>query len=98
MCSSVIVVNDFPVFLFSRLQIALENLLLADATECFKYQVLADHLKVDEALLVADSYCMILDRMILLRTVTCAPDSSTKRRDSKTYKHPDGYRKDFYRQ
>ncbi len=34
-----------------------ENILPADATERFKYQVLTDHLKVEEALLVADSYC-----------------------------------------
>ncbi len=38
---------------FSRLRMALENLLPADATERFKYQVLTDHLKVEEALLVA---------------------------------------------
>lgn len=42
---------------FSRLRMALENLLPADATERFKYQVLTDHLKVEEAMLIADSYC-----------------------------------------
>ncbi len=42
---------------FSRLRMALENILPADATERFKYQVLTDHLKVEEAMLVADSYC-----------------------------------------
>ncbi|KAL1258160.1 hypothetical protein QQF64_011404 [Cirrhinus molitorella] len=36
---------------FSRLRMALENLLPADATERFKYQILTDHLKVEEALL-----------------------------------------------
>lgn len=41
---------------FARLKIALENLLPADATELFKYQILTDHLKLEEACLVADSY------------------------------------------
>ncbi|XDV22967.1 hypothetical protein PO909_027706, partial [Leuciscus waleckii] len=42
---------------FSRLRIALENILPADATERFKYQILVDHLKFEESLLIADSYC-----------------------------------------
>ncbi|XP_042610577.1 uncharacterized protein LOC109111550 [Cyprinus carpio] len=42
---------------FSRLRMALENLLPADASERFKYQILTDHLELEEALLVADSYC-----------------------------------------
>ncbi|XP_052399676.1 uncharacterized protein LOC127946899 [Carassius gibelio] len=41
---------------FSRLRIALENILPEDATERFKFQILTDHLKLEEALLVADSY------------------------------------------
>ena len=41
---------------FPRLKIALENLLPADVTERFKYQILVDHLKFEEALLIADSY------------------------------------------
>ena len=41
---------------FARLKIALENLLPQDATERFKFQVLTDHLKFEEALLIADSY------------------------------------------
>lgn len=41
---------------FSRLRIALENILPADATERFKFQILVDHLKLEEALLIADSY------------------------------------------
>lgn len=41
---------------FSRLRIALENILPDEATEHFKYQILTDHLKLEEALLVADSY------------------------------------------
>ncbi|XP_053710099.1 uncharacterized protein LOC128752671 [Synchiropus splendidus] len=41
---------------FARLRIALENLLPVDATELFKYQVLVDHLKFDEAKLIADAY------------------------------------------
>ncbi len=42
---------------FSRLHIALENILPENATERFKYQILVDHLKLEEALLIADSYC-----------------------------------------
>ncbi|XP_076856690.1 uncharacterized protein LOC143510810 [Brachyhypopomus gauderio] len=41
---------------FARLKIALENLLPADGTELFKYQVLVDHLKLEEATLIADAY------------------------------------------
>ncbi|KAK9536063.1 hypothetical protein VZT92_005877 [Zoarces viviparus] len=41
---------------FARLKVALENLLPLDATERFKYQILVDHLKYGEALLIADSY------------------------------------------
>ncbi|RXN09555.1 guanine nucleotide-binding subunit alpha-12 isoform X2 [Labeo rohita] len=41
---------------FTRLKIALENLLPPDATELFRYQILMDHLRLDEACLVADSY------------------------------------------
>lgn len=33
-----------------------ENLLPADATELFKYQILVDYLKLDVASLIADSY------------------------------------------
>ena len=42
---------------FARMKIALENLLPDDTNERFKFQILMDHLKVEEALLVADSYC-----------------------------------------
>lgn len=41
---------------FSRLKLALTNLLPRDATELFKYQVLVDHLRLEEACLIADSY------------------------------------------
>lgn len=41
---------------FARLKIALENLLPTDGTELFTYQVLVDHLKLEEARLVADSF------------------------------------------
>uniref|UniRef100_A0A1A8V051 Uncharacterized protein n=1 Tax=Nothobranchius furzeri TaxID=105023 RepID=A0A1A8V051_NOTFU len=41
---------------FTRLRIALENLLPPDATELFRYQILVDHLKLEEARLVADSF------------------------------------------
>lgn len=41
---------------FARLRIALENLLPPDGTELFKYQILVDHLKLDEARLIADAF------------------------------------------
>ncbi|XP_038160417.1 uncharacterized protein LOC119796094 [Cyprinodon tularosa] len=41
---------------FNRMKDSLENLLPADATERFKYQILLDHLKFEDALLIADSY------------------------------------------
>jgi hypothetical protein len=41
---------------FSRLKLALANLLPADATELFKYQILVDHMKLEEACLIADSF------------------------------------------
>ncbi|XP_030609039.1 uncharacterized protein LOC115796760 [Archocentrus centrarchus] len=41
---------------FTHLKIALENLLPPDATELFCYQILLDHLKLEEARLVADAY------------------------------------------
>ncbi|KAJ8005401.1 hypothetical protein DPEC_G00146250 [Dallia pectoralis] len=41
---------------FARLKMALMNLLPADGTEMFKYQILVDHLKLEEARLIAESY------------------------------------------
>ncbi|KAK3530935.1 hypothetical protein QTP70_006508 [Hemibagrus guttatus] len=41
---------------FARLRIALENLLPPDWTELFKYQILVDHLKLEEARMIADAY------------------------------------------
>ncbi|RXN27328.1 hypothetical protein ROHU_020207 [Labeo rohita] len=41
---------------FSRLKLALDNILPYDASESFKFQILLDHLKLEDALLVADSY------------------------------------------
>ncbi|KAL1266975.1 hypothetical protein QQF64_002650 [Cirrhinus molitorella] len=41
---------------FARLKMALDNLLPPESTEMFKYQVLVDHLKLDDACLIADSY------------------------------------------
>lgn len=41
---------------FARLKLTLWNLLPHDATELFKYQVLVDHLQLEEARLVADSF------------------------------------------
>lgn len=41
---------------FARLKVALEKLLPEDATVRFKYQILVDHLRYVEALLIQDSY------------------------------------------
>ncbi|KAL3979043.1 ATP-binding cassette, subfamily B (MDR/TAP), member 9 [Sarotherodon galilaeus] len=41
---------------FARLKLALDNILPLDASEHFKFQILTDHLKCEDALLVADSY------------------------------------------
>ncbi|KAG1971415.1 hypothetical protein F2P79_002534 [Pimephales promelas] len=41
---------------FARLRMALENLLPSNATELFRYQILVDHLKLEEAKLIADAY------------------------------------------
>ena len=41
---------------FARLKLALDNILPLDAPEHFKFQILTDHLRCEEALLIADSY------------------------------------------
>ncbi|XP_056336224.1 uncharacterized protein LOC130247068 [Danio aesculapii] len=41
---------------FARLKVSLDNLLPEDSTERFKYQILLEHLKFEDALLIADSY------------------------------------------
>ncbi|RXN13750.1 hypothetical protein ROHU_009457 [Labeo rohita] len=41
---------------FAQLKLALDNVLPDDASESFKFQILLDHLKLEDALLVADSY------------------------------------------
>ncbi len=41
---------------FSRLKLALTNLLPTDALEIFKYQILVDHVKLEEACLIANSF------------------------------------------
>ncbi len=55
---------------FSRLRISLENILPEDATEHFKYQILTDHLKLEEALLVSDSYSNRLPFTYTMRALT----------------------------
>lgn len=40
---------------FARLRLALENLLPPNSTELFRYQILVDHLKLEEAKLIADA-------------------------------------------
>lgn len=41
---------------FARLKIALENILPVDTTECFKFHILLEHLKLEEAQVIAESY------------------------------------------
>ncbi|XP_073721654.1 uncharacterized protein [Misgurnus anguillicaudatus] len=41
---------------FARLKLALQNLLPQDGSEMFKYQILVDHLQLEEAKLIADSF------------------------------------------
>ncbi|CAM4720871.1 unnamed protein product [Leuciscus chuanchicus] len=41
---------------FTHLRISLENLLLPDGNELFKYHILVDHLKLDKAKMIADAY------------------------------------------
>ncbi|CAI5660547.1 uncharacterized protein LOC106097744 [Oreochromis niloticus] len=41
---------------FARLKMALENLLPPESSELFRYQVLLDHLHLEEAKLIADAY------------------------------------------
>ncbi|XDV39701.1 hypothetical protein PO909_008901 [Leuciscus waleckii] len=41
---------------FARLKVSLDNLLPEDVMERFKYQILLEHLKFEDALLIADSY------------------------------------------
>ncbi|XP_026012784.1 uncharacterized protein LOC113015074, partial [Astatotilapia calliptera] len=41
---------------FAQLKITLDNLLPPDGTELFEFQILMDHLKLDEARLIADPY------------------------------------------
>lgn len=41
---------------FALLKLALHNLLPGDASELFKYQILVDHLQLEEARLIADSF------------------------------------------
>ncbi|RXN12018.1 guanine nucleotide-binding subunit alpha-12 isoform X2 [Labeo rohita] len=41
---------------FARLKLALHNLLPEDASELFKFQILVDHLQLEEAKLIADSF------------------------------------------
>ncbi|XP_057695374.1 uncharacterized protein LOC130917729 [Corythoichthys intestinalis] len=62
---------------FTRLKVALDNLLPRDATEQFKYQILLDHLKLEEALLLADSYCS-----------SCYPYSDTMNALNEQYGQP----------
>ncbi|KAI3370916.1 hypothetical protein L3Q82_007422 [Scortum barcoo] len=52
---------------FARLKIALDNILPADATERFKFQILVNHLKLEDALLIADSYSSSSQAQPLLR-------------------------------
>ncbi len=58
---------------FARLKMSLENFLPADAIELFKYQILVDHLKLEEASLIADSATPYSDTMAALNKRFCQP-------------------------
>lgn len=84
---------------FNLLKIALENLLPPDATELFRYQILLDHLKLDEARLLADSYLNspfpYSDTMCALNEWFCQPDKMALKKIAKVMDSPDILKGDF---
>lgn len=78
---------------FTHLKIALENLLPAHSTEMFKYQVLVDHLKLEEAKLIADAYIHsqtpFTDTMMALNEKFGQPHQLTIKRIAEVMDTPD---------
>ncbi|XP_077361589.1 uncharacterized protein LOC144006560 [Festucalex cinctus] len=84
---------------FARLKLSLENLLPPDATERFKYQVLVDHLQLEEAQLIADAYLSsptpFSDTMAALNDKFGQPHQIALRRISTVMDAPDVKRGDI---
>ncbi len=84
---------------FARLRIALENLLPPDGTELFKYQILVDHLKLEEAKMIADanlnSPTPFTDTMSALRDKYGQPHQLALRRIASVLDSPDVRRGDI---
>ncbi|XP_056121116.1 uncharacterized protein LOC130099439 [Rhinichthys klamathensis goyatoka] len=84
---------------FARLRIALENLLPPDGTELFKYQILVDHLKLEEARMIADAYLNSLtpftDTMTALHEKFGQPHQLALRRIAVVLESPDIKRGDI---
>lgn len=84
---------------FARLKISLENLLPHDASELFKYQVLVDHLQLEEARLIADAYLNsptpFSDTMVALNDKFGRPHQIALRRIAAVMDSPDIKRGDF---
>ncbi len=78
---------------FARLRIALENLLPPDGTELFKYQILVDHLKLDEAKLIADAFLNsptpFTDTMVALHEKFGQPHQLALRKIASVLEAPD---------
>ncbi len=83
---------------FARLRIALENLLPPDGTELFKYQILVDHLKLDEAKLIADAFLNsptpFTDTMVALHEKFGQPHQLALRKIASVLEAPDVKRGD----
>ncbi|RXN37806.1 guanine nucleotide-binding subunit alpha-12 isoform X2 [Labeo rohita] len=84
---------------FARLCIALENLLPPDGTELFKYQILVDHLKLEDAKMIADanlnSPTPFTDTMSALREKYGQPHQLALRRIASVLDSPDIRRGDI---
>ncbi|RXN39635.1 guanine nucleotide-binding subunit alpha-12 isoform X2 [Labeo rohita] len=84
---------------FARLRIALENLLPPDGTELFKYQILVDHLKLENAKMIADanlnSPTPFTDTMSALREKYGQPHQLALRRIASVLDSPDVRRGDI---
>ncbi|XP_073722599.1 uncharacterized protein [Misgurnus anguillicaudatus] len=78
---------------FARLRIALDNLLPPDGTELFKYQILVDHLKLEEAKMIADAYLNsptpFTDTMVALHEKYGQPHQLALRRIASVLESPD---------
>ncbi len=78
---------------FARLKLSLENLLPPDAPELFKYEVLVDHLQLEEAQLIADAYLNsptpFSDTMAALNDKFGQPHQIASRRIAAVWDSPD---------